>query len=79
VELSEFFGSKRPEETTRNQFSALKKRWGFNDGRLYRIKDISLEFDERLETLVSLERHLLARLGWYVNELPSTQREWQKL
>jgi hypothetical protein len=78
-ELSEFFNSKKPEELTRQQFDSLKKRWGFSDGDLYFLKDIAQEFDERLTTLVSLERHLFARLGWYVNELPATQRKWQKL
>ena len=78
-ELDEFFASQKPEEMTRTQFEALKKRWGFLDGNLYAIEDMTVEFNERVETLIVLERYLLARLGWYVDESIATQREWQKL
>jgi len=78
-ELNTFFQARKPKEFSSTQFKALKTRWGFDDGNLYALHDISEEFKEDIGILVSLERALLARLGWYVKETKAIKRSWTNL
>lgn len=77
-ELRTLFRSRKPAEMSKTQFQALKKRWGFVDGVMYPLKEIVEEFDEIPNTLVMVERYLLARLGLYVKESPANYRKWLK-
>ncbi len=77
-ELAILFCSKKPTEMTSVQFKAFKVRWGFVDGKIYLLQDIIEEFDELPKTMLTFERYLLARLGWYVKETPANYRKWLK-
>jgi hypothetical protein len=78
VDLDEFFRGKKPEELTRNHMRILKKRWGFQDGKVHPLASVSEEKGEDVGTMVILERSLLARAGWFVKEDKHTRRKWEK-
>lgn len=73
----EFFTTKRPEELTARQMRALRVRWGFSDGALHPIAEVSRQFGEDIREMVILERALLARAGLYLKEDKFTRRKWE--
>lgn len=77
-DFQEFFTNRRPEELTVPQMRALRVRWGFLDGELHSLAEVSEQFGEETPEMVILERALLARAGWYLKEDKFTRRKWQK-
>lgn len=78
TDFSEFFKTKKPGEMTRCQLNALRKRWGFYDGVLRSLVEVSDEIEEDVATMVILERTLLSRAGWHLKEDKFTRRKWAK-
>jgi hypothetical protein len=78
TDFLDFFRSKKPDEMTRSQMGALRKRWGFQDGALRSLADVSNEIEEDVVTMVILERTLLSRVGWHLKEDKFTRKKWTK-
>jgi hypothetical protein len=76
VDFSEFFAAKKPEEMSRKQLNALRKRWGYKDGALYSLAQVADEIEEEAMTMVIFERSLLSRAGWHIKEDKFTRRKW---
>jgi hypothetical protein len=78
TDFAEFFRGKKPDEITRRQMTALRKRWGFYDGVLHLLAEVADEAGEDVMTMVILERTLLSRAGWFLREDNATRRKWAK-
>lgn len=78
-ELFLFFNNKKPTELTSKQFDALKYRWGFQDGIVYKIKE-TLKFKQiSIEEYFISEQSLIKRLGFRMSTNKSVLDKWKKL
>lgn len=77
-ELTEFFSSKRPRELSIVQFEALKYRWGFIDGKVYKLKDTAELKNIELDEIFLAEKNLVQRLGMRIKENKSVENKWKK-
>lgn len=60
-------------------FRALKLRWGGSDGAIYSIREVSEKLGIPIRDIVSAERRLMQRLGWFIERGGSIDREWCNL
>ncbi len=77
VDLESFFSAKPPQELVQPLFRALKRRWGYDDGRIYTLKQV-VAAGASLSQILSAEHDLIRRLGWPVKDLPSENRKWER-
>jgi hypothetical protein len=78
-DFQRFFDNPRPSEMTRKQFRALAERWGYHDAKIHDLQETSEKYGEQICELVILERHLLSRTGWYIEDSKYSLRKWEKL
>jgi hypothetical protein len=77
-DFREFFCSDRPTEMTRKQFEAIRQRWGYSDGITYKLGDIAQMSKEPIRELIILERNLLGRAGWFLEDSKHSLKKWEK-
>ena len=75
--LREFFGNSRPADLPAKTFLALKLRWGQADGTVRPLKVVAAETGLSLEELISGERDLLRRLGWFLKNTKAVEKQWR--
>jgi hypothetical protein len=78
-DFQKFFKGVRPTEMTRKQFGALADRWGYYDGEIYKLCQAAEKCKEPIRELVILERSLLGRSGWYIDDSKLSLKKWEKL
>ena len=76
IDLEEFFLGEKPEEMTKRHHQALAMRWGYRDGVLYQLTEISNKFRLEIPDLITMERTLLSRAGWYISDTKATRKKW---
>jgi len=74
-----FFSSNKPEEISQVSFQALKSRWGFIDGRLYKLTVVATNSGVSSDELIRLEGDLVFRLGWHLPRTPANLAKWTSL
>lgn len=79
LELSSFFANKKPSELTAKQFDALKLRWGFKDGTVYKIKETVKLKGIPIEDYFIAEQNLIRRMGFRMSTTKSVIDKWKKL
>lgn len=77
--LHDFFTGKRPIEISVQQFDALKMRWGFKNGVIYKIKELKKIFDLNVDDYFSAEKNLVQRLGIRMSEAKSVTTKWRTM
>jgi HNH endonuclease len=78
-DLSDFFRNKKPVELTKEQFDALKFRWGFKDGKVYKIRELKKHLSISEDVYFLAERNLIQRLGIQMSETKAVTTKWKKL
>ena len=78
MDLESFFGGKHPEELPKKTFEALRRRWGFEDAKVYRVRDVASSADIPLGDLLRAEQELVRRLGWPVVNSVVDSRKWER-
>ena len=77
--IRSFFENARPGDFSARAFRGLRLRWGGVDGVVYYIKEVAEKLDVPIGDLVSAERRLMQRLGWFMRRGKDIDREWAKL
>ena len=77
-DLLSFFTSPKPKEINKKQFEALKLRWGFKDGNVYKIKEILKIEDLTIEEYFPAEQNLIRRLGFNMSINKYVTTKWKK-
>lgn len=78
-DLSSFFSGRKPIEITKEQFEALKFRWGFKDGIVYKIKDVKRYLNLSEDDYLLAEKNLIQRIGIRMSTLKSVEEKWKRL
>lgn len=78
-ELSSFLNNKKPTELTAKQFDALKFRWGFKDGTVYKIKETLKLRQILIDDYFIAEQNLVRRLGFRMSTTKTVIDKWKKL
>ncbi len=76
TDFEKLFLGEKPEEMTKRHHQALAMRWGYTDGVLYHLAEVCDKFRLEIADLVIMERTLLSRAGWYINETKMTRKKW---
>jgi hypothetical protein len=77
VDLATFFEGKPPEELSKASFDSLKRRWGYEDGIVYRLRDVVTP-KSPLSDVFRAEQDLVRRLGWPVKASVSEDKKWER-
>lgn len=77
VEL--FFNSPKPKEIKKNDFDALKFRWGCIDRTFHKLAESAKKYGLTIEHLLSCERLFLQRLGWPIRLSAANKKKWVRL
>jgi hypothetical protein len=78
-DLYTFFQNEKPIELSDKQFEALKLRWGFNDGIVYKIREIKKSLNMGIDEYLIAEKNLIQRLGFRMSNSKSVITNWKKL
>jgi len=78
-ELSSFLNNKKPNELTAKQFDALKFRWGFKDGIVYKMKETLKLRQILIDDYFIAEQNLVGRLGFRMSTTKTVIDKWKKL
>jgi hypothetical protein len=78
-DLYTFFQNEKPIELSDKQFEALKLRWGFNDGIVYKIREIKKSLNMCIDEYLIAEKNLIQRLGFRMSNSKSVIKNWKKL
>jgi len=79
LSIREFFNQKRPSDFSARSFRALRLRWGGADGVVYYLKEVLDKLGIPMQDLVSAERRLMHRLGWFIRSGKDIDDEWSSL
>jgi hypothetical protein len=79
TDLSYFFKNRKPTELAKEQFDALKLRWGFKDGYVYRIKEVVKHLQINENDYLIAEKNLIQRLGIRMDTSKVVESKWRKL
>lgn len=74
--LEEFFNSPRPEEIREDLFQALRRRWGFVDGKLTYLRSVAAHCEVDVDELLQTEIQLVERLGFRVSLTKTDRTKW---
>ena len=77
-DIEKFFSTKKPEEIGKKIFNALSYRWGFDDGKIHKIKEVVDKFKIKSEDFIKEENYFLKRLGFSITLTTTIQRKWEK-
>jgi hypothetical protein len=77
--IRDFFDAQRPGDVSARAFRALRLRWGGIDGVIYYLKEVSEKVDIPIRELVSDERRLMHRLGWFIRRGKDIDHDWCNL
>lgn len=72
----DFFRNRPRKNFTQAVFDALKHRWGWSDGRIYRLKNSADKHGVDPTVLVRAEMNLVERLGWQLKSGESVITKW---
>jgi Pyruvate/2-oxoacid:ferredoxin oxidoreductase delta subunit len=75
-DLDDFFRNRPRKNFTQAVFDALKHRWGWSDGRIYRLKNSADKHGVDPTVLVRAEMNLVERLGWQLKSGESVIPKW---
>jgi hypothetical protein len=76
TDLDDFFCYRPRRNFTRAAFDALRHRWGWTDGKMYRLRDCAEAHGIDPSELVRAEMNLVERLGWAVKSDEVVRRQW---
>lgn len=79
LSIRSFFKAERPGDVSARAFRALKLRWGGGDGTVYSLREVSEKRGIPIRDVVSAERRLMHRLGWFIERGDSIDMEWCSL
>jgi hypothetical protein len=77
IDLEAFFVGEPPKEIAKATFRALRRRWGFEDGTVHRLREVA-DTNVSLADILKVEQELVRRLGWPVKNLPGDNRKWER-
>ena len=77
-EIRSFFISEKPNELSKNEFGAIKYRWGFIDSKFHKLKDTLLKYYLSIEELYNLDYEFVQRLGYYIKINENVKEKWKK-
>lgn len=78
IELNDFFYSKKPVELSKDEFNSLKTRWGFNDGIVYKIKEVCKITNLKIDDYFKAEKNLIQRLGFRMKDTAQVEQKWKR-
>lgn len=78
-DMTNFFRGRKPYELTKEQFDALKYRWGFKTGSVSTIKDTVKQLKINEDDYFTAEQNLIQRLGIRIKDKKEVQKKWRKL
>ena len=78
-ELTSFFNSPKPQELSKKQFDAIKLRWGFKDGTVYRMNEVIEIKKLTMEEYFPAEQNLIQLLGFNMSSNNLVIAKWKKL
>jgi hypothetical protein len=78
LDLDEFFAGDPPCDVPPEHFSALRFRWGWEDGSMHNVSRVVGEFDMTADELLEAELALMRRLGWRVELSAREKKRWLK-
>ena len=76
--IVEFLSSERPEDWSDGLFRALRRRWGYEDGRIHSVSSVVSEYDISTDALLNAECELVHRLGYRVELSKNEKKKWLK-
>lgn len=78
-DFNQFFSTPRPKEFSISQYSSLKLRWGFDDGIVYKLKEVVKRRAITLDLLFAAEHNLVQRLGLRMSKSKTVEGKWKRL
>ncbi len=75
-DISSFFTGKRPNELRKDEFLALKYRWGYEDNTFHTIIETSKKFKTSKEDIYNLDYAFIERLGFYPKIPEKEKKKW---
>jgi hypothetical protein len=71
-----FFVSRKPKDMKKNDFDALKFRWGYIDRTLHKLAESAKKYKLDINNLLSCERLFIQRLGWTIELSAVNKKKW---
>ncbi|WP_052714226.1 HNH endonuclease [Paenibacillus dauci] len=76
-DIVRFFQSDVPTEMNKGLFRALKMRWGFKDGSLHYIEEVSEKTKIEVEKIIIEEKYFIQLLGWNIPLSKNNKMKWK--
>ena len=77
-DIKQFFNSESPKELKKEDYFALKFRWGFVTKKFQTLKETSTHTKISIEELYALDFMFIERLGFYIKIDESEKKKWIK-
>ncbi|MFC1790676.1 HNH endonuclease [Patescibacteria group bacterium] len=78
-DITNFFRLKKQNVVKTKHFRALKHRWGFVDGKFYKLGDTARKFDLKIGSLLQAEADLLNHLSWPIKFTKAVKKRWLRI